>query len=56
MQHAPRASGAAFSSSATERNAVIWLDVRNCRRYSGNPTFLRRALSRGSPRTRANSG
>jgi hypothetical protein len=29
---------------------------RSCKRYSGKPTFLRRAFTRGSPRTSANSG
>src|ERR1043166_9479706 len=31
-------------------------DAKPCRCYSGKPTFLRRAFTRGSPRSIANSG
>src|SRR5207302_4729137 len=40
----------------TQRFALLGRLFEALRRYSGKPAFLRRAFSRGSPRTKSNSG
>src|SRR6202521_6421904 len=42
--------------SAVLKPQLFGTDIVRNRCYSGKPTFLRRAFTRGSPRSRANSG